>query len=266
VFAPTLDHAQLAEYLMVGTLLAIGGVGVLRQPGQVGAAWLGGALLIEGLLFLHYVPWMAAQLMGRPVPDYLSYSSFFDAGAENLVALASLVALSDRAAEALRRANNGLLASQHQLRRLVDLDPLTGLANRRRLRQELRRVQPIGAAILFFDLDGFKAINDREGHLIGDAFLQRAAEVLQRHFRPDDALFRYGGDEFLVIAPAMDGALAESRVRAIQHELRVEQGVTPGCAVSAGVAILPPGGDPDAALAEADRRMYASRDEATRLP
>jgi len=259
-FSPTLGLAQLGQSLMVGGILTYGAVWVLRHPRLPRSRWLGWALLAEGLLFLHYVPFLALPLWnGGRVAEHLRYASFLDAGAELLVALATLVALEATANDHLRHVIRELELSQDRLRQLVDLDPLTKLANRRGLRSELQRVQPAGAAVIFLDLDDFKAINDRFGHAVGDLCLIRVAAILARSFRTEDALFRWGGDEFLVVAPGMDLDGAHRRVAAFRGALgRAAEGGPP-IAVSAGIAILAPGGEPDQALREADARMYAEK-------
>ncbi|MEG0007650.1 MAG: PAS domain S-box protein [Aeromonas sp.] len=100
-------------------------------------------------------------------------------------------------------------ALQSQLEHEAAHDPLTALPNRRaftlRLSRELERVhqngEPLG--LLFLDLDGFKGINDRLGHHVGDALLQRFASVLSAEVRPGDMVARLAGDEFTIILPAL---------------------------------------------------------------
>ena len=94
---------------------------------------------------------------------------------------------------------------QSELQRLAERDPLTGLWNRRRFQDELElqihRCQRYGerAAILLFDLDGFKAVNDTLGHKAGDDLLKRIAHDLRNRLRATDAVGRLGGDEFAVL-------------------------------------------------------------------
>ena len=262
--------AHVTLLIGLGVLALAVAVSLLRPPrtaAAVASGWLGAALAVEGLLFLHYLPviaialWKAGGQVGEDVPSspgaaapYFAVSSFIDAGVETLVALASLVALADRVANELRQANAGLLTAQDELRRLADVDPLTGLPNRRRLQAVLKGASPAGATVLFFDLDGFKEINDRHGHAVGDASLARFAGALTRAFRPWDTVIRYAGDEFLVVAPGMDVEDCELRVESLRWALASPDPVS--LAFSVGLASLEPGGDPEAVVREADERMY----------
>jgi diguanylate cyclase (GGDEF)-like protein len=94
-----------------------------------------------------------------------------------------------------------------ELHRQAASDPLTGLANREAAAQHLEHVLNVGssrAGLLFCDLDGFKAVNDRLGHEAGDELLQQVARRLQQGLRPRDLLARFGGDEFVVVLSEID--------------------------------------------------------------
>ncbi|OFV81621.1 MAG: hypothetical protein A2Y78_12325 [Acidobacteria bacterium RBG_13_68_16] len=260
ILARQMAYVQVAQSLMVGAVMTTAGVWVLRNPRGERSRWLGAAFLVEGLVFLQYVPSLAPQLWGAPpLFNYVRYSSFFDAVAELLIALASLVALQDRIVEELRYANEELVASQERLRQLVDLDPLTSLMNRRGFRRELTRAETSGAAIIFLDINNFKSVNDRLGHSVGDGCLRRLARVLTQCFRAEDALFRWGGDEFLVLAPGLDIDGAGRRVAQLCSQVGQAEGDLPACTIAVGVALLAPGGDATAALHEADARMYIDK-------
>ncbi|MEW6757221.1 MAG: GGDEF domain-containing protein, partial [Acidobacteriota bacterium] len=260
-FSPFVALAQMAQAFLVGSILVLGGAWVIRRPRTSRSRWLGLALWLQALVCLHYVPLLLPLAWGGDVldPGHLSLSSFLDAGVELVVALASLAALESHVTLRLRQLNEDLLESREALRRLVDLDPLTGLWNRRRLRPFLSEARDSGAALIFLDVDAFKNINDCHGHLVGDVCLRRVAQALRDAFRSEDGLFRWGGDEFLVVCPGLDTGGAEARMAIVQRDLGRESPDSPPCRVSVGVALLPPGGEPEAALAEADRRMYAFR-------
>ena len=258
--ASRFPYVQVAQSLMVGAVMTTAGVWVLRKPSGERSRWLGVAFLVEGLVFLQYVPNLIPEIWGAPVLfSYVRYSPFFDTVAELVIALASLVALQDRIVEELRYANEELVASQERLRQLVDLDPLTSLMNRRAFRRELARAETAGAAIIFLDINNFKSINDRLGHSTGDVCLKRLARILTQCFRAEDALFRWGGDEFLVLAPGLDIDGAGRRVAQLCSLLGQPEEDLPTCAIAVGVALLAPGGDATAALHEADARMYIDK-------
>ena len=89
---------------------------------------------------------------------------------------------------------------EHELRRLAGTDALTGLPNRTAFLALLEaRLEHGPATVLFIDLDGFKAVNDRDGHAMGDLLLRQAAETMQRELRTQDVAARLGGDEFAVL-------------------------------------------------------------------
>ena len=152
---------------------------------------------------------------------------------------------------------------------LADRDALTPLFNRRALMRELARARAATeryggpASLVYFDLDGLKAINDRFGHSAGDAVLQAVAERLIGHVRASDVAGRMGGDEFAVILTQTNGFQAEAKARALAKAIAAEpvEGLPPvvRLQVSWGVAEIRPEASPDAIVAEADAAMYAAR-------
>jgi diguanylate cyclase (GGDEF)-like protein len=176
-------------------------------------------------------------------------------GAEWLLAMGMVIAVSARSQRELHAANAQMVSAQSDLRRLVDRDPLTGLANRRALPEVFRAVQPDGAMLIFFDLNDFKKINDEHGHQAGDECLTRFAAALTQCFRPADAVIRYGGDEFLVVATGVSDTGAHERTDAVRAKVGVGSGSGLPIKFAVGLARLEAGGNPDDALREADEAM-----------
>ncbi|HEX7151137.1 MAG TPA: GGDEF domain-containing protein [Thermoanaerobaculia bacterium] len=160
---------------------------------------------------------------------------------------------------AMTRSNRDLLDAQEVLQDLVDLDPLTGLANRRALPAVFRESSESGATILFFDLNDFKRINDAHGHAAGDDCLKRFARALQSSFRPDDHLIRYAGDEFVVVAPGVAPPDLGRRIDALRERLKFDRNEGPEIRFSVGTSHLPVHGDAQAALRAADDAMYVEK-------
>ncbi len=268
----TIDRLGLVQHSVMGGLLLAGAFRMLDAPRQRGLSWLAAGALLRGALSLVEAAAYGLQLvpLAEAVPSvaagarsFLAASSSFDSGAEWLLALGCVLALSERIQDELRQSNRGLLAAQEDLRRLADRDPLTALANRRQLPETFRAVQPHGALLLFFDLDGFKQINDRYGHQAGDECLRRFATALRECFRPNDVLVRYGGDEFLVVASGLDEEGGRERVSRLRERLRFPAESGPAITFSVGVAPLAPGGNPEAAVRAADESMYAAKAQRT---
>jgi diguanylate cyclase (GGDEF)-like protein len=156
-------------------------------------------------------------------------------------------------------------------------DFLTGWHNRRylhaRLKEELARAQRQGTGLtcLLIDLDRFKHINDQHGHLVGDMALREAAQRVDAHIRDSDAAARFGGDEFVVLAPGIGpeqaAALAERIRQAVSETpLEIAGGHQLNLSVSIGVAGMVLGrNDPDLKtaadrlLAEADAALYRAK-------
>lgn len=152
--------------------------------------------------------------------------------------------------------------AEEHVRRLAVTDPLTGLANYRRLLSaldlETKRYGRTGRsfALMLLDLDGLKKINDSHGHVVGSRALCRLGEVLRAHCRAVDTPARYGGDEFAVVLPETTAKGAEQIAARIRERVAKDEEI-PAISVSVGIAVFPEDGETiEAILSRADRSLY----------
>jgi len=155
--------------------------------------------------------------------------------------------------------------AEDHVRRLADSDPLTGLANYRRLLEsidaEIKRYgrSQLPFSIILLDMDHLKKINDKFGHLVGSRALCRLAGILSLHSREIDVAARYGGDEFVVVLPETNHEAALHVARRVADRL-ASDGEDPPLSVSTGVAVYPTDGQTlDELLIAADRALYLDK-------
>lgn len=182
---------------------------------------------------------------------------------------ALLVAMSMAAFQLHRILVATMMAEREHLLR-TRLDPLTGLANRNGLADDLNArlaraaAQEEAFALLYLDLDGFKAVNDTHGHLVGDRVLAMAAERLRESLSQGDTAGRLGGDEFVVLAAGGSElqalGLARLLLSAISAPYPLADGRTARIGVSIGVALAPgDGADADTLMTRADTALYVAK-------
>jgi len=216
--------------------------------------------------------WMA---LGVPEPDDAGVrtATFFTLGLYLVAALGmQLMTFEDMTYE-LRVTNRDLEAAQAELRDLVTTDALTGCRNRRFFDEvigrelERHRRYNIPLSLLFADVNRFKAINDTLGHEAGDHVLQQVAAFILRRVREADYVFRWGGDEFVVLISCGEeealrkGADLQAAFAKSSKAAALPQGV----GLSIGVTEIPPETrDIMPLVKEADERMYADKKRAKR--
>lgn len=164
-----------------------------------------------------------------------------------------------------------LKARLAEVEALADRDALTPLLNRRAFVRELSRVRTFAqrygsrASVVYFDLDGFKAVNDRYGHAAGDAALKAVAERLLAQVRESDVVGRMGGDEFAVILVQADRPTAEAKAEALAAAIEaspIQFGEwSAPLHISYGVRELSQELEPEELIAEADAAMFIRKRE-----
>jgi diguanylate cyclase (GGDEF)-like protein len=169
--------------------------------------------------------------------------------------------LAERVAPAIENARRF-----REARQLADLDSLTGLHNRRYFHETLAREVDRALryqrrlSLVIVDVDGFKEINDRIGHLAGDAVLAEIADRIRQVVRSADIPCRVGGDEFAVIVPEVEVGQARQLVGRIQRAVTAQPIARAGrVKVSAGVSDLQPNDSPTSLFERGDESLYAAK-------
>jgi diguanylate cyclase (GGDEF)-like protein len=173
------------------------------------------------------------------------------------------------ALERLASERNALAEKLAIAEDLADRDTLTPTLNRRAFIRELHRTMSeveryrTPAAVLYIDLDGFKALNDSFGHAAGDAVLKHVGRLLVDSVRESDAVGRLGGDEFGVILNRANPEEARAKAQTLSAQLNssaiIHAGQAHRIGISIGVHALAVAEDPEVAIARADEAMYAEK-------
>jgi diguanylate cyclase (GGDEF)-like protein len=255
----------ISQVIVAGGFAA--GTMVLFRDSPAGSSWLVFAFVARTLLSAAEAAAYGVNLSAGnheamfavPANAVLAAHYSLDIAVQWLLAMGMVIAVDARKQRELEGANSQMIEAQAGLRRLVDRDPLTGLANRRALAEVLIAAQPHGAQVIFFDLNDFKKINDEYGHQAGDESLARFAAALTQCFRPSDAIVRYGGDEFVVVAAGLTETAAYERADSVRSRVGSPGGGLLPIRFAVGIARLEPGGNPEDALREADEAMYRAK-------
>jgi diguanylate cyclase (GGDEF)-like protein len=265
-------NAFFAAHTLVYAYLFLLGFRVLwkatpHRRHAIGARVMKIALLLLTIDYAHYSPLFAASAYGLlpPVVPYLEYSPLYDLIFLVLLAFGMVMVATGEVQHALEVTNAQLAQTRDRLEAMAQLDHLTSALNRHAfysmLGEPATDARPVlhGCAAMA-DVDNLKTINDRHGHAAGDAAIRAVATAMRSCIRADDLLFRWGGDEFLVLLIGMSESDARARLDAVNATLR---GVTMpdlpepvDLSVTLGYASFDSASSLEEVIALADTSMY----------
>jgi diguanylate cyclase (GGDEF)-like protein len=258
-----------------GIVAALFGVAILmmrrrdkRRRSGPGVKVMYAALVLLTLDFFHYVPVFTYQILTNavlPLPAaYLHYTSIYDLILETLLGFGTIMVVMEDIHCELEGTNAELIAARDKLEVLASMDPLTGTLNRHAfLRFMARSANKLSGWAAIVDLDNLKTINDSLGHGAGDAAICEVARAIRAAIRPDDQLYRWGGDEFLILMFGIPGAEARGRIEGLNQ--RLAEVSLPGSSepvainVSYGLSQFVEAAAVEWAIESADRAMYACK-------
>jgi diguanylate cyclase len=264
-------HSAIVAGLFITAFITLHRGGHRAAPRTAGIRVMSAALLLLTAGFLHYVPVFGARkgLLGVTVPlGYMQYTSVFDLLFEILLGFGTVMVLMESVRREVECTNQELVDARDRLELLVQMDPLTEALNRHAFHSLLRRPEKgeevkTSGSVAVIDIDNLKPINDTFGHTVGDKAIRAVARAMRSLVRADDMLFRWGGDEFLVLMFNLPLAEAERRMEKLNAILE-ENGrrwtsVPITVTISYGVAGFKSLTDLGTAIETADKAMYAQR-------
>jgi diguanylate cyclase (GGDEF)-like protein len=262
-------HALVFPYLFFRALRVLGGVTVSPHV-KVGLGVMRLALFLLTIDYLHYAPLRAvASYQQLTVFDlYLNYAPLYDLMFQVMLMFGMVMTSTGRVQQELEAANSDLKRARDRLEHTSRMDPLTSALNRRAFSAVLADRSRDGreftsGVVAVVDLDGLKALNDRFGHAAGDAALLALSEALRSCIGPDDLLFRWGGDEFVLLLRGERAAGADARLSKLNGELAgkpIPGADTPqDLRASVGVSEFQDTASLHRAIDEADRAMYTRK-------
>ena len=245
-----------------------------RKDASPGLRVMSVALLLLSIAFLQYVPLFGARkgAWGMQIShSYLQYTSIVDLILEILLGFGTMVVLLEGVRREVEATNLELTKAKDKLQLLAQMDPLTEALNRHAFQSLLSGNDgedevEVSGCVAVIDVDNLKTINDSLGHHVGDKAIRGVASAVRSLIRADDMLFRWGGDEFLVLMLKLPEAEAERRMKSLNDILSrtvpLPSPTSLRVSVSFGVMGFHSMTQLGQAIEDADRKMYASRQRA----
>ncbi len=241
-----------------------------KERRTLGSALTGMACLAKALLWVAELPyfWNVAMLQRQAISGPLNtigkYGSFGDLILQIILSFGMVLILMEETTREKTAAIDELALSYDEFKREALRDPLSGALNRRAFFENvgIRSARATYGSVGLFDLDNLKKTNDRHGHSTGDALIRTFARAVQVCLGPEDRLYRWGGDEFLVILPNVSAIEAQEAFEVcpeLHQSIEAPDGTLIHLEASLGLADYGGSASLEEALEEADRRMYASK-------
>lgn len=265
-------QATIMAALFAGSFIALWPA-LRKRETSPGLRIMSAALTLLTIDFMHYVPVFGARngLWGMTVPAaYLQYTSIFDVILEILLGFGTIVVLLEGVRSEVEATNRQLTNARDKLELMARMDPLTEALNRHAFHSLLSHDagssdSEVDGCVAVIDIDNLKPINDTLGHGVGDRAIRAVARAVRSLIRADDMLFRWGGDEFLVLMFKLHEAEASRRMRSLNDILEEngEQWTSSPVriTVSSGVCGFESLQDLGHAIERADQAMYGSRQQ-----
>jgi len=233
----------------------------LRRSSGLGARIFRYSLLVLAAAFFEHAIILLYLFRSAGAPTwavYLHHETYYDFVLHCVMAFAAMAMWSESQIDRMRSLTGELDHLRRERKHTMDLDRLTGLLNQAALAQRVEEPQGFEGVVVVCDMDNFKDINDRYGHLVGDEILRNIGHLMQSSIRHEDEAFRWGGDEFVILFRNQRTDVAVRRMADIESRLRGFRvrglGTLPirfswGAADTEGRAMRD-------ALDQADRNMY----------
>lgn len=231
---------------------------------SLGTGLTGSCFAFGALVWMLYGIAFSMPGPGNPLAPVISFNTYLDLFWNITLGFGMVVMLMEDAKNEVDAAHAELNVAHDNLRRASFYDSVTGSLNRQAFAERLGLDAALAGfgAVVVLDLDNLKNINDRHGHAAGDMMLRHIVEVLRPQLRVADKLYRWGGDEFLLVFPGADAPNVGRRIKTILHEskpLHLEDGGELPVRVSVGAAAYSSGEKIDMAIAVADQAMYSDK-------
>ena len=177
---------------------------------------LAAAFLEHAIIFLYLYNVRSAPEWAR----YLHHETYYDFTLHCVLAFSAMAMWSETQIDRIRELAEELDHVRRDSKRSLDLDSLTGLLNQSALARRMDQAVTFEGIVVVGDVDNFKEINDRYGHLVGDEILRNVGGLLLASIRHEDEAFRWGGDEFVILFLNQQKSVAEKRMRDIEGRLQ----------------------------------------------